>query len=67
MRFQIISGTAIQEFVEHYDSAAEALERVRALLKAGLPNVRIFDDDGKPRSLGDVRRLADQEALKMRR
>jgi hypothetical protein len=37
----------IQEFVEQCETAAEALERVRALVKAGLPNVRIFDDDGK--------------------
>jgi hypothetical protein len=36
MRFEIVSGTAIQEFVEHYDSAAEALERVRRLPYAGL-------------------------------
>jgi hypothetical protein len=39
MRFQIISGTAMQEFVEQCDSAADALGQVRALLKAGLPNI----------------------------
>jgi hypothetical protein len=62
MRFQIISGTAIQGSVEHCDSAAEALDRVRALVKVGLPNVRIFDDDGELRSLAQMRRLAGQEA-----
>jgi hypothetical protein len=35
-----------------------------ALIARGRKNVRAFDDDGKLRSLTDIRRLADQEASK---
>jgi hypothetical protein len=31
---------------------------------SGRKNVRAFDEDGKLRSLTDIRRQADQEALK---
>jgi hypothetical protein len=61
MRFQIVSGTAIQEFVEHYDSAEEALGRVRALLKAGLPNIRVLDECGRPYPLTEIEELAEDE------
>jgi hypothetical protein len=62
MRFHTISGTEIQEFVEHYDSAEEALERLRALLKGGLPNIRVLDEGGRPCSLTEIEELAEDEA-----
>jgi hypothetical protein len=37
MRFQIISGTSIQELVEHYDSAVEALFAIVLLCHATAP------------------------------
>jgi hypothetical protein len=62
MRFQIISGTAIQEFVEHYDSAAEALDHVRALVKAGLRNIRVLMEGERSVSLTRLEELAEDEA-----
>jgi hypothetical protein len=62
MRFQIISGTAIQELVERCDSAADALGRVRELLKAGLPNIRVLDEVGRSYSFAEIEELADDEA-----
>jgi hypothetical protein len=62
MRFQIISGTAIQEFVEQRGSATDALGRVRVLLKAGLPNIRVLDEVGRSYSFTEIDELADDEA-----
>ena len=62
MRFRIISGTAIQEFVERCGSAADALGRVRVLLKAGLPNIRVLDEAGRTYSFTEIEELADDEA-----
>jgi hypothetical protein len=62
MRSQIISGTAIQEFVEQCGSAADALGRVRVLLKAGLPNIRVLDEVGRSYSFTEIDELADDEA-----
>jgi hypothetical protein len=62
MRFQIISGTAIQEFVEQCGSAADALGQVRVLLKAGLRNIRVQDEVGRNYSFTEIEELADDEA-----
>jgi hypothetical protein len=62
VRFQLISGTAIQEFVEQCGSAADALGRVRVLLKAGLPNIRVLDQVGRSYSFTEIDELADDEA-----
>jgi hypothetical protein len=58
MGFQIISGTAIQEFVEQCGSAADALGRVRVLLKAGSPNIRVLDEVGRSYSFTEIDELA---------
>jgi hypothetical protein len=62
MSFQIISGTAIQEFVEHCESATAALARVRALIEWRLPNIRILTKDGRGCSLAELEELAEDEA-----
>jgi hypothetical protein len=54
--------TAIQEFVEQCGSAADALGRVRALLKAGLRNIRVQDEVGRNYSFTEIEELADDEA-----
>jgi hypothetical protein len=61
MRFRIISGSGIQEFVEQVESATAALDRVRWLIKSALPNVRIFNEDGRPLSVSDLEGLAEFE------
>jgi hypothetical protein len=50
-----------RNFVEECDSAAETLDRVRALLKAGLPNIRILDERGRLYSLTEIQELAEDE------
>jgi hypothetical protein len=62
MRFQIISGTSIREFVEYTDSAVDALDRFRALVKAGARNIRILREDGRRCSLVEIKELAEDEA-----
>jgi hypothetical protein len=62
MRFQIISGTSIREFVEYTDSAVDALDRFRALIKAGARNIRILREDGRRCSLVEIKELAEDEA-----
>ena len=62
MRFQIISGKSIKEFVEYDDSAADAPDRLQALVKAGLPNIRILAEDGRRCSLAEIEELAEDEA-----
>jgi hypothetical protein len=61
MGFRIVSGSGIQEFVEHVETAAAALDHVRWLIKAGLPNVRIFNEDGRALSLSELEALAKFE------
>jgi hypothetical protein len=59
MRFRIISGLGTQEFVEHVESATAALDRVRLLIKSGLPNLRIFNKEGRALSLSELEALAE--------
>jgi hypothetical protein len=66
MRFCVTSGTGTAEVVDHLQSAKSALDRALTLVARERKNVRIFDEDGMPRSLTDLRRLADQEASKPR-
>ena len=61
MRFRIISRSGIQEFVEQIESATAALDRVRLLIKSGLPNVRIINQDGRALSLSELEALAEFE------
>jgi hypothetical protein len=61
MGFRVISGTAIQEFVEHVESATAALDQVRMLVKSGLPNVRSLTKDGHALSLSELEDLAESE------
>jgi hypothetical protein len=61
MSFRVITGTAIQEFVEDVESATAALDRVRALAKWGTPNVRITREDGRVCSLAELEGLAEFE------
>ena len=60
MIFKIISGTGIQEFIEERDVATAALDRVRALIVSGLPNIRVLKD-GRPCSLAELEGLAEIE------
>jgi hypothetical protein len=60
MGFRVISGTGIQEFVEHIESATAALDQVRMLVKSGLPNVRILTEDGRALTLSELEDLADE-------
>jgi hypothetical protein len=62
MRLEIISGTAIHEFVEHCDSAAVALYRVRAMIRSGLRNIRVLTEDGRRLFLVEIEELAEDEA-----
>jgi hypothetical protein len=61
MGFRVICGTAIQEFVEHVESATAALDQVRILVKSGLPNVRILTEAGRALSLSELEDLAENE------
>jgi hypothetical protein len=54
MGFQVISGTAIREFVED-------LDRVRQLIEWGSPNIRILAEDGRVCSLAELEGLAEFE------
>jgi hypothetical protein len=58
MGFRVISDTSVQEFVE---SATAALDRVRLLIKARLPNVRVLTEDGRVLSLSELEGLAEFE------
>jgi hypothetical protein len=59
--FQVISGTAIKEFVDRCDTATAALDRVRRIIASGLPNVRVLRDDGGQCSLAELEGLAEFE------
>lgn len=61
MGFRIISGTATQEFVENVESATAALDRVRQLIKSGLPNIRIITESGHACSPAELEGLAEFE------
>jgi hypothetical protein len=61
MGFRVISGTSVQEFVENIESATAALDAVRTLMKAGLPNVRILTEGGRILSLSELESLAEFE------
>jgi hypothetical protein len=65
MSFRVISGTDIQEFVDHCATAGAALERVEALLSTRFPNVRVLTADGEACSLADLEQLAEDEAGEM--
>jgi len=60
MRFFVHSGEAIQEVVERYDSATLALEAVSAMAQ-GLPNIRVFNENGEQVSPADLQQLAAEE------
>jgi len=61
MSFRVISGTAIQEFVEDVQSATAALDRVRELTKRAAPNIRVLTDNGRLCSLAEIEGLAEYE------
>jgi hypothetical protein len=61
MGFRVISGTAIREFVDNTESATAALDRVRELMEAGVPNIRILAGDGRVCSLSELEGLAEFE------
>jgi len=61
MSFQIISGTAVQEFIETAESAAAALDRVRELTRQRAPNVRVLNASGRRSSLAELEGLAEFE------
>jgi hypothetical protein len=54
MGFRVVSGTAIQEFVENVESATAALDRVRELIRWGLPNIQVLTEGGRICSLEDL-------------
>jgi hypothetical protein len=62
MRFVITTGTGLREIVNERKDARSALECALTHMKRHRPNIRIFDEDGKSRSLNDLHRLADQES-----
>jgi hypothetical protein len=61
MGFRVISGTSVQEFVENVESATAALDCVRMLIKAGLPNLQILTEGGRVLSLSELEALAEFE------
>jgi hypothetical protein len=67
MRFTITSGTGIREIVDQRNDARSAYKRVMDLVSTRRPNVRVFDQDGHPLDLNKLRRLADEETLRMKR
>jgi hypothetical protein len=67
MRFTVTSGTGPAEVIDHLESAKSALDRALELISRKRKNVHVYDENGRFRSPADVRRLADQEALKPRR
>lgn len=59
MGFRIISGTAVQEFVEIVERATAALDRVRQLTDLGEPNIRIITESGHDCSLAELEGMAE--------
>ena len=64
MRFVITSGTGIRETVDERADAKSAYKRVMDLVSFRRPNIRVFDQDGRPVDLTKLRRLADAESVK---
>jgi hypothetical protein len=60
MGFRVISGTAIREFAENFESATAALDRVRELTRWGAPNIRILNE-GRVCTLAELEGLAEFE------
>ena len=61
MKFTVTSGAGVTEVVDRPASASAALEQVLALLGRKRNDVRVFDEDGRRRTLADLCRLAAQE------
>jgi hypothetical protein len=61
MNFRIMSGTAIQPFVEDAATATAALDRVRELIEWGTPNIRILAEGGRACSIAELEGLAEFE------
>ena len=61
MGFRIISGTAVQEFVENVESATAALDCVRRLIKSAVPNIRVVTESGHACSPAELEGLAEFE------
>ena len=59
--FGLFLAHSVQEFVENVESATAALDCVRMLIKAGLPNLRILTEDGRVLSLSELEALAEFE------
>ena len=61
MRFFVHSGEGIQEAVERYDSATQALEAVSVPGAELAPNIRIVNENGDQVSPADLQHLAAEE------
>jgi hypothetical protein len=61
MKFVILSGTGVVEFRETADSAKEALERVRRLMKLRRPGVRVENELGHDVSFFQLKDAAASE------
>ena len=59
--FRIVSGTGIREFVENAATAAEAVDRVRAMIKRRWPCIRVITEGGREQSLSELESLAEFE------
>jgi hypothetical protein len=66
VRFVITSGSGVREVVDQRKDAKSALDCVLTLVKRHRPNVRVFDEDGKLRSLNDLHRIAAEEEQQTR-
>jgi hypothetical protein len=58
---KVTSGAGVTEVVDRPASARAALEQVLGLLGRKRNDVRVFDEDGRRRTLADLCRLAAQE------
>jgi hypothetical protein len=61
MRFTVTSRVGVTEVVDRPEGARAALERVLVLLGRKRNDVRIFDEDGWPRTPAELCLLAAQE------
>jgi hypothetical protein len=62
MRFIVTSGTNLHEYVDQREGAEATLKHVLFLIQYRLPNIRIFDEDGRELTLNDLRRRQLQES-----
>jgi len=60
MRYFVHSGEEMQETVDRYDSATLALEAV-SKFAAGLPGVRVVNENGESISPSELLQLAEEE------